>query len=411
MNSNQRYLLKLAIKNIRRNAGRSFFIGLSVTLSVVIAVWILAFFDGMNHQIEVAVVKGNIGYYQLQEPHFAVTTDPLHPFDFDARFEKQVQRKEILTYSPELVLDGYLSAPEGSAGLQLIGVDFKLHARAMKLDQALTQGSWPDQTSRGLVIGQDVADKFLFKLGDQVVINFQDAKGELRSELLPILGIFRANGRVFERRFAYTTGDIVEEFLFGQADVRQLAHRVLLFPYNLPIGLKASQEASTETKTTLKSWKDMNPEMAVVLDFHDGMIRFFFLIIGITVIVTILTPVVMLWQERTPEIRMMKIIGIPSGKIWLLGWMEALIMGVLAGSVATLLLIVIIGIQERTGLDFRAISNGQVMERAGIELPRLIYPLLLPHQIIIAYGFVVSIIFLSYTWGIRSVLKKAEREL
>ena len=65
LNPENRYLFKLAWKNIRRNAGRSFFIGLSVALSVGIAVWIMAFFDGMNHQIEKAVVKGNVGYYQL----------------------------------------------------------------------------------------------------------------------------------------------------------------------------------------------------------------------------------------------------------------------------------------------------------------------------------------------------------
>lgn len=411
MNAENRYLFKLACKNIRRNAGRSFFIGLSVTISVGIAVWILAFFDGMNHQIEASVVKGNVGYYQLQEKAYAETTDPLTPMEFDQNFEATVNDSAILAYSPEIVLDGYISAPEGSAGLQVIGIDFALHAKAMKLDQALVSGLWPKGNTRGIVIGKDLADKFQNIVGDQLVINFQDSNGELRSELLPIIGIYRANGRSFERRYAYVNGDIVEEFLFGKADPKTLVHRVLLFPFNLKTGLRAAHTAQNQTGSTLKTWKDLNAEMAVVIEFHDGLIKFFFIIIGLTVIVTILTPVVMLWQERAAEFKMMSIIGVPAKKIWRLGFLEAFVMTFLAGTASSILLTVIIGIQMYTGINFEALSKGQVLERAGIELPKIIYPILLPHQLAVAYAFVVIVIFISYAWGVRSVLKKTEQAL
>lgn len=57
LNDENSYLFKFAWKSIRRNAGRSFFIGFSVSLAVFIAVWVVAFFDGMNHQVEKAVVR------------------------------------------------------------------------------------------------------------------------------------------------------------------------------------------------------------------------------------------------------------------------------------------------------------------------------------------------------------------
>lgn len=411
MNAENRYLFKLACKNIRRNAGRSFFIGLSVTISVGIAVWILAFFDGMNHQIEVSVVKGNVGYYQLQEKAFAETTDPLTPMIFDQKFKEAVTDPSLMSYSPEIVLDGYISAPEGSAGLQVVGINFALHAKAMKLDQSIVKGQWPLDNSRGIVIGKDLADKFQNDVGDQLVINYQDSKGELKSELLPILGIYRANGRSFERRYAYVRGDIVEEFLFGKSDPRVLVHRVLLFPFNLKTGHHAAHIAANRTGSVLKSWKDLNAEMAVVLEFHDGLIKFFFIIIGLTVIVTILTPVVMLWQERAAEFKMMSIIGVPAKKIWRLGFLEAFVMTFLAGTSSSVLLTLIIGIQMHTGINFEALSKGQVLERAGIELPKIIYPILLPHQLAVAYVFVVVVIFVSYAWGVRSVLKKTEQAL
>lgn len=406
MKAENSYLLKLAWKNIQRNAGRSFFIGLSVALSVGIAVWIMSFFDGMNHQIEVAVVKGNVGYYQLQEYAYSQTTEPTSPLAFDEQTRKTVEHTGVRAYSPELVLDAYLSAPEGSAAFQLVGVDFDRHAQAMGLDQAITAGAWPARGNPGVVIGQDIADKFHYVVGDQIVLNFQDAKGELKNELLPIVGIYRANGRGFERRHAYVDGDRVEEFLFGQRDPRQLYHRILLFPKTLEAGRAPAQLAATRTKTELRSWKDLNPEMAVVLEFHDGMIRFFFLIIGITIVVTILTPVVMLWQERGGELKMMSTIGVSSRKIWQLGLYEAGLMSFLSGTTAALVLTVVIGIQSRVGMNFKSLSQGQVIERAGIELPHTIYPVLLPQQLAVAYLFVIFIIFLSYAWAVRTVLRR-----
>lgn len=64
LNDENRYLFKFAWKSIRRHAGRSFFIGFSVSLAVIIAVWVVSFFDGFNAQIEKAVVNTNIGFFR-----------------------------------------------------------------------------------------------------------------------------------------------------------------------------------------------------------------------------------------------------------------------------------------------------------------------------------------------------------
>lgn len=393
---------------MNRNRGRSFFIGLSVSLSVVMAVWILAFFDGMNHQIEKAVVVGNVGYWQLQEANYADTTDPLSPRAWDGSFSKALESKEIVSYSPEIVLDGYLSGPDGNAALQVVGVNFELHQKTMGIGSHLVSGAWPQGDERGIVIGQETAQRFQYVVGDNLVLNFQDAKGELRSELLPVLAIYHHNGRTFERRYAYVSGDVVEEYLFGAADPRMMIHRVVVMTRDLAASEKDLTKAAKLTNTELRSWKQINPEMGVVLDFHEGLIRFFFIIIGITVTVTILTPVSMLWQERLGEIRMLSTIGVPRKTIWRLGMFEAGIMTLLSATAASIILVIIISINSKTGVHFRDLAQGQGLERAGIQLPTAIYPLLLAKQLFVTYGFVVFIMFLSYGFAVRGVIRKAE---
>ncbi len=404
MNAENRYLFKLAWKNIRRNPGRSFFIGFSVALSVSIAVWVLALFDGMNHQIEEAVVLGNVGYTQAQEKEYASTTDPMSPAPFD------VKNLPAVPYSPELVLDAFLTAPEGTAGFQVIGVQFPLHARAYGLDKAMVKGAWPSPGDRGIVIGQDTAEKFQLNPGDQMVLNFQDAKAELRTELVNVAGVYSKNGRSFERYFAYVDGDLVEEFLFGAADPRVLVHRVSFMGPNFLAAEAASLPLAGSTGLVHKTWKDLNPEMAVVIDFHDGMVRFFFLIVGLTVIVTILTPVSMLWQERHGELRMMSVIGVPPGKIWRMGFFEAISMGVLAGTASVLVLVAVLLWQGERGVGFESMTKEDQIERAGIVLPKVVYPRLRAHHPLVAYGFVLVVVGLSYGWAVSSVQRRLRRQ-
>ena len=146
--------------------------------------------------------------------------------------------------------------------------------------------------------------------------------------------------------------------------------------------------------------------MAVVLEFHDGMIKFFFLIIGFTITMTILTPVRMLWQERFKELKMMNIVGVSIGKFWKIGLYESFLMIILSGFFSTFMLFIIIGYQSFNGVDFRYLNDGVSIERAGIKLPGIIYPLLSINQVVTTFLFVIFVLGTSYVWSIQRTLKK-----
>ena len=138
--------------------------------------------------------------------------------------------------------------------------------------------------------------------------------------------------------------------------------------------------------------------------------KFFFLIIGMTIIMTILTPVQMLWQERLKELRMMNIIGVTIKKFWKLGMFEIIQMILLSSIFSSVLLVVIIGIQSKTGIDFRYLNDGVQIERAGIKLPGIIFPYLSGYQLVITFAFVLVILSVSYIWSIYRTLSRLEKE-
>ena len=405
LNDENSYLFKFAWKSIRRNAGRSFFIGFSVSLAVFIAVWVVAFFDGMNHQIEKAVVNTNTGFYQIQDKKYAFSTDSSEPLAMSSYIN--LMTPPVKGYSPELVLDGNISTPEGATGLAVIGIHPPLHQKFLPIYKNIKAGDFlTENDEAAVVIGRELAELFKFSVGDQIVLNYQDVKGELRSELLLIKGIYSYSSKSFEKRFIYLNQKTWQTLFLNEDRQDILFNRLSIMTPDLESGQPLLN--LKDPKVEVKTWKNLNPEMAVVLEFHDGMIRFFFLIIAITITMTILTPVQMLWQERLKELKMLNILGVSNSKFWKIGLFEVTQMILCSSILSSFFLVLIIGIQAYTGIDFGFLNEGVSIERAGIKLPVVIYPQLTLMQILITFAFVIVVLSVSYLWSIYRTLKKLE---
>jgi ABC-type lipoprotein release transport system permease subunit len=410
LNNENRYLFKFAWKSIQRNKGRSFFIGFSVSLAVVIAVWTIAFFDGLNAQIQEAVVYTNTGYFQIQDPLYSKSTDSSKPWNWTPELSEKIARLEDTKASPELALDGNISTPEGAAGLSVLGVVPDLHSQFMPISQKIIAGEFITAHDQGsIVIGKELAEVFKYNPGDQIVLNYQDVNGELRSEILIIKGIYHFNSKGFEKKFVYVNQPTWQTLFFGHDQGNILFNRITLLTPSLEHESEL-RDLFKNTDLKIKSWKQLNPEMAVVLEFHDGMIKFFFLIIGVTILMTILTPVRMLWQERFKELKMMSILGASVKKFWKIGIYEVVLMIILSAAFSIVLLTTIIGTQSITGVDFRQLNDGVSIERAGIKLPGIVYPLLSGTQLMITALFVIFVLSASYFFSIHRTLKKLEVE-
>src|SRR5690606_39003028 len=294
----------------------------------------------------------------------------------------------------------------------VLGIDPELHMNLIPLYSNLDDGEYlTDEDEDSILIGKELAKNFKFHVGDQIVLNYQDKDGALRSELLTIKGIYHYNGLSFEKRFVYINQKTWQKFFLNEVQENILFNRITLITPSLEKE-KALTPIAEDYDLTLKSWKDLNPEMAVVLEFHDGMIKFFFLIIAVTITMTILTPVRMLWQERFKEIKMLNIIGVKNSKFWKIGIYETSIMVFLSFILSSILLVTILGYQSLNGIDFGFLNEGGAsIERAGIKIPGIIYPLFSVNQLAITFSFVIFVISVSYIWSIYRTLRKLESTL
>ncbi len=371
------------------------------------AIWIMAIFAGMNIQIINSIVECNVGHYQIQEKNFGSSGDPTTPLADSPEFLQKLSLiPGVKAVSRELVLEGFVNSTEGAQAVNLLGVHPEDVNKFVPLHKSLTEGKPLDDNSEGALVGQALKEKFHLTLGDQLIFNYQDVSGNLRSELVVIQGFYNANAPSFQRGTIYVSPKVVGR-LAGASPEQPLKgiHRYVIFAPTLHD--KKQLQSILPENTLLKEWNDINPEMGAVVQFHDGLVNFFLVIVGICISVTILTPISMLWQERVKEFEMLHIIGVVRKRIWMVGLSEAFIMSIFSLAFAFIMITLCIGWQTKTGLDFSILFDQTApVERAGIVLPRIIYPLLDLKQFLVTISFVLFTVYISYTLAIRNAVKQ-----
>lgn len=391
---------------MQRNSGRVIFISSCVTFAAIASIWIFAFLKGFAYEVEKAVVNTNTGHFQLREIHYAQTTDSSFPLPFTTDLENKL-KSSTLAYSPELIFDGNILAPEGAAALEVLGVSPSRHKHLMPLPKKMIAGTYLNGDEKDeVVIGNELAKLFQYKVGDQLILNYQDYYGELSSEILTIKGIFDYNSRGFQKKHIYVTQRTWQHLYFRKDSDQILFNRIPILASSVDIRRPILAQKFKDTGLVLKSWKDLNPELGVINDFQMAMIKFFFVMIGIAVTMTILNPVQMAWQERLQELKLLNTLGISIKDIWRFGFFEFVLMVIVAGAASSFFLFIVLGIQSKTGLDFSEINKGAYIERGGIIMPRLIFPTFELSQLVGIFVAISIVYAISYAVAIRSTLKR-----
>jgi len=103
-------------------------------------------------------------------------------------------------------------------------------------------------------------------------------------------------------------------------------------------------------------------------------------------------------------------LGVPNFDIWKTGMFESIFMIAISVAISTIVLLVVIGIQQKTGIDIMFVTGGKGVTRAGIRLEGLVYPIMGLRLFSIVGVFAFFVVGVSYLWSIKRVLKKLSFE-
>jgi len=241
--------------------------------------------------------------------------------------------------SGRLLAGGLAAGDQTSAGVTLLGVDIPRDARVSRIHEQLLEGDWLDASDpHGVVLGRRLAHTLGVAPGDEIVVLAQGADGSMANELYRVRGVLKNVGERVDRSGVFLSAPAFRDLLVLPEGVHQI---IVRRPDELELDPAAARiEALADGRELdVKSWKQLLPTLASMLDSTRGVMFAMFLIFYTAVGILVLNAMLMAVFERIREFGVLKALGAGPGGVLGIIWTEVAIqtgLAVLAGGLLSI---------------------------------------------------------------------------
>jgi ABC-type lipoprotein release transport system permease subunit len=179
------------------------------------------------------------------------------------------------------------------------------------IGEKVAAGSWLDPADpHGVVVGRRLAKTLEVKPGDELVILSQAADGSLANDLYTVRGVLMGVADATDRTAIFMTTQAFRELMVFPQGAHQIVVR-----RPADVGLEAAAATVQQFSRSLddldvKTWKQLMPVVATMLESTQGLILVVFFIIYVAVGILILNAMLMAVFERIREFGVLKALGV-----------------------------------------------------------------------------------------------------
>jgi putative ABC transport system permease protein len=394
-------IASIAWKNVWRNKTRSLVVIIATVLGLIGGTFAGAFMFGMIEQRLGAAVDKEVSHIQLHNPSFPENNE----IGFTISNPDSVCRilagmEGVKAVSGRTKIMGMIASANSSGGVQIYGINPEEEKKVTTLYQAIpdTCGNYFTTGNKNqIVLGAKLAEKLKVKLRSKIVLRFQDTTGNIIEAAFKIAGIYNTYNDMFDDKTVFIRKTDLSFLLSGPAPVHEIAI-YLSDPANYE---KTQAKISTRFPGLLvQSWKEISPELALIVDVVDQMIYIFLGIILLALAFGIVNTMLMAVLERTKELGMLMSIGMNRSRVFRMIMTETIWLTCTGGIIGMFFSYLLIAFFHQRGIDLSVVGRG--MEALGYE--SVIYP-----SIHMTYYIVLSVMIL--LTGILSSIYPARKAL
>lgn len=364
-------LLSLSWRNLLRNGRRTLMLSLAVAVGVTTLVLMAALLRGWLASTVDEALDGLTGHLRvhvgawLDDPG-ADASFPLRD-DWTAALDEDA---DVLAWAARVRVPAVVMSERETRGAMIVGIDQAREQGLSFLGDAAIDGRALDGLEDGgLLIGRALAEELETALGKRVVLMSQAADGTTVERGYRIVGVYDVQGEGLEKAFLFTGRlALARTLLLRDAYVTEVSLR--LQPERaedldvIAARVGADADARVDTDLVVRTWRDLIPQAAAMVEISDTSIWVWYLILmsalGFGLVNTLLTSV----MERVRELGLLQAVGMrPAGVLWqvlLESWL-VLTVGLVTGLAGGLLAIWWL----EDGIDLGAWSEG--LEMFGIS--------------------------------------------
>ncbi|MDH5197528.1 MAG: ABC transporter permease [Gemmatimonadota bacterium] len=373
-------LVRLALRNLRRQARRSVLTASAMVLGLALLVFTRSIGDGAHETWIKAGVRLASGHVTVVAPDYLprrTIEDRLRAAGARAALDA-LARSDLAPLveiaAPRLELRALASSPRGAVPVVVYGVDPTLEPAFSQLTTRLVEGRALLASDRlHAYVGVGLAQRLHLRLGDRVVLTAQGADSTIADQLVRVAGTFRSGLPEVDDGVIHIPIATAQAWVGVGDDVSAVA--ILLHSSRDADRVVRSLTAALGTDGTAVAlpWPTTTPELdsAVKLDDYGNYVFHFvlLLIVALAIVNTILMAVL----ARTRELGILRALGLRRRDTATLVLFEGTLLTTVAGLLgAALGLAVTFGI-FRDGLDFSAFYSGE-MTAAGAIIDLIMIP-------------------------------------
>lgn len=304
--------------------------------------------------------------------------------------DELLQRLDSAGYpaSGRLLAAGLGAAEDTSAGVMFIGIERERDAKVSKMFEQVLSGEWLDpNVKHGVVLGRRLAKTLGLKVGDEFVTLTQAADGGMANELYTVRGILKSMSDMSDRSGVFMNTEDYQELMV----ITKGAHQVVVRTLPGEDLVSAVDKIRSFAKgLDVRSWKQLMPTIASMLESTQGMIAIMSFIIYIAVGILILNAMLMAVFERVREFGVMKALGVSPFGVMSLILVETAIQTILAIISALIISAPLLWLLVTKGFRFSSLDSVSLM---GLAWDPHMYAIITPESFvtpIVMLIFVVS---------------------
>ena len=386
-------LITIAWRNLWRNHRRSLIMLAAIAIGLWGMIWMTALMRGMVDQMIDDAISTLSGHIQIHAEGYLDDPSIEHTLPGVAQnpqLDTVLNSQQVTAWSQRIRVPAVVRSERDVYGITLVGIDPQREKGLSFIADSVTEGQYlASVDDKHVLLGRKLVEQLETKLGRRIVLMSQDPDNNIAERGFRIGGIYDTDLQATETSYVFAGIETVRKMLqmgSGVSEISLLGH-----DYRDLDGLTAEVRAAAGAAET-KTWLQLDPYMASMLDVMDGFIIIWFSIIFLALSFGLINTLLMAVFERTREIGLIQALGMPPGNILFMVLIESLIMlliGLIAGNLLSWL--TILPIQD--GIDISGLAEG--LEWAGMSstlLPAVkTSDVLLANAIVLVLGVAASL--------------------
>ncbi len=320
-------LIIIAWRNLWRKPWRTIITSGSIFFGVLLASFMTSMQYGSYESMISNVVKLYSGYMQLFTEEYHENKTINNTFILSDSVKSILDNEEGITnYTKRLEYFSLASSEEITKGSVVIGVDPDGENNVTGLKKWVKEGSYLDNSSKGVLVAIDLANYLQVGVGDTIVLYGQGYHGVMAAGVYPVRGILKFPSPELNKQFIYMTLNESQE-LFSAQD--RLSSIVIMVEdnYHLPPVLSNLKEEIV-SPYMIRSWAELQPELVQMIDGDKAGGYFMKSLLYIIITFGILGTILMMVSERKRELGVMIAIGLQRSKLSVILFFETLFIGI-----------------------------------------------------------------------------------